>query len=367
MRSLFYYSSIIGLVLCTQQVQGQSNYKESGNHFARYTQTGEIKHLQEAKKFIDATYKTRRDSADTRVNILRSMIYSSMAYADSTRSIKNDQDPIDIANNALARLRPRDMETHEGEVSYVKQNIAAAYIFKANKALDEKKFEEAYDLFLKVKELQPQNEDIIYNLGLLANHTDRQDEAIGYYQQALKQPSTQPIQHLELATIYEGQGQLNDAVRTLEQSRLIFPEDKDILFKLIKMYAQAERFEAIVPIIDEAIKHEPENVELNYLAGFSYENEGNKSLAKQFYEKTVALDNNNYEANLALGLLYLEDYLKNGDNQEAQYNAQNYLLKANEIKPHEVNALKSLALYYETSDNELQLDRVNMLLNRLVN
>lgn len=366
-HSLPYCLLALGLTLCGQYAQGQSNYKEAGNHFARYTQSGELRHLENAKKSIDATYKTRRDSSNARTNVLRAMVYSSMAYADSTRTIKNDKDPIEIASDAVSRLRNRDKESNERELSYVNQNLAAAYIYKANKALDEQQYEEAYDLFLKVKNLQPQNEDIIYNLGLLAKNTDRTEDAIDYYQQVLQQDSPLPNQYFELAGIYEGQGQLTDAVSTLQQGRIIFPEDKELLFQLIKLYVQAGEYAAIVPIIDEAVKHEPENVELNYLAGFSHESEGNTALAKQYYEKTVSLDNNNYEANLALGLLYLDDYLKDANNQEAEYNAQNYLLKANEIKPREVNALKSLALYYEHAEDEIQSDRVNMLLNRLIN
>lgn len=112
---------------------------------------------------------------------------------------------------------------------------------------------------------------------------------------------------------------------------------------------------------------EPENIDLNYLAGYSNETVGNIDIAKRYYGQVLQLDPNNYEANLALGLIFLNSFLQDSDDVEAQYQAQNLLLKANEIRPYDVNALKSLSLYYERSGDLAQLDRVKLLLNQLSN
>ncbi|MCL8001009.1 hypothetical protein M8994_22720, partial [Brucella sp. 21LCYQ03] len=81
------YVLTFGLAIGSLSAFAQSAVKEATNNFALYTQTGELKHLENAKKFIDGVYKTRRDSANVRINITRAMIYSSIAYADSTRKI----------------------------------------------------------------------------------------------------------------------------------------------------------------------------------------------------------------------------------------------------------------------------------------
>ncbi|MFD2744096.1 MULTISPECIES: tetratricopeptide repeat protein [Sphingobacterium] len=356
-----------GLAIGGLSAFAQSAVKEATNNFALYTQTGELKHLESAKKFIDGVYKTRRDSANTRINLTRVMIYSSIAYADSTRKISTEKDPIDITLATLDRLSDREKNTRASEMAYVTQNLAAAYTYKANQALQAQEYDLAYQNFLRVKELQPKNEDIIYNLGLLANQTNRTDEAIQYYEQAITLSSRQPIQYLELAQIYEKKNQHTESRKILEKGSANYPNNKEILFKLIETYSQQGNYGAIVPIAEHALKMEPENVDLNYLVGFSFENAGNIEKAKQYYERTVQLNDNNYEANLALGLLYLQQFMQNQDDHEAQYTAQNYLLKANEIRPHEVNALRSLAMYYENTEDDVQLDRVNLLLNRLQN
>ena len=111
MKALLASLFLVGL---SSTVVAQSNYKESSNSFARYVQTGEIKQLESAKKFIDEAYKTKRDSTSKRNTLLRAMVYSSLAYADSNRTIKTDRDPIDITNQALSKLKNKD--SYEKEI-----------------------------------------------------------------------------------------------------------------------------------------------------------------------------------------------------------------------------------------------------------
>lgn len=357
---------MLAAFFAVSNVFAQSNYREASNNFALYTQTGELKHLQNAQKFIDAGYKTRRDSSNRRMNVLRAMVLSSIAYADSARTIKLNKDAVELTYTTLKRLRPRDRQIYESEIAYIDQNLAAAHIFRANKALEKGEYATAYKEFLQVQQLQAGNEDVQYNLALLAAQSGNVPVAIESYKKVIASDRRTATQFLELSDLYKRSGQDITMLKTLEAGRIAFPESKEILFQLVETYAQNKNYAAIVPIIDEALKYEPENIGLNYLAGYSNEELGHTDKAKGYYEKAIQLDQNNYEANLALGLLYLNEFLRNNNNQEAQYHAQSYLLKANEIKPYAVNALRSLALYYKNTGENIQLDRVNMLLNRLV-
>ncbi|GGH17646.1 hypothetical protein FAZ19_12335 [Sphingobacterium alkalisoli] len=361
------FTASLLFLMITGTVVAQSDYKESSNSFAKYSKTGDLKDLENAKKFIDATYKTRRDSSNKKVNVLRAMIYSSMAYSDSTRKIKNDKDPIEIATSALSKIRPRDLDNFQGEVRYIKQNLAAAYIYKANKSIENQKLEEAYADFLQVQKLGSKGEDVTYNLALLATQTNKIDDAIVYYKKLVDSTDADASKYLELADLYHKKGENQLYLNTLQAARTKFLNNKNVLFQLVEVYAQNKSYAAIVPIIDEAIEFEPENIHLIYLAGFANENERNIEAAKGYYTKVIGLDDGNYDANLALGLIHLNTFLQDKNNLEAQYDAQNYLLKANEIKPYAVNTLRGLALFYEAADDITQLDRVNMLLNQLSN
>lgn len=359
-------ASILFACLSTTVV-AQSNYKESSNSFARYTQSGEVKDLENAKKFIDAAYKTRRDSSSSKNNILRAMVYSSLAYADSTRKVKTDKDPIEISLDAVKLLRKRDLENYSNELNYVNQNLVAAYIYKANKHIEKKEFEQAYNSFLKVEQMGSQSIDVLRNLAFLSAQSGKNTEAIHYYKKLIEATEVDPVTYISLAKLYKNNENVSEYQNTLKIARQKFPDDKAILFLLVEAYAENKSYQAVTPIIAEAIKHEPENVELYYLAGYSNENVGNIAEAKKYYQKVLELEDDNYDANLALGLIHLNDFLKDNNNFEAQYSAQDYLLKANGIKPYAVNALKGLALFYETADDQEQLDRVNTLLTQLSN
>lgn len=348
---------------------GQSAYKEASNAFALYTQTGQIKNLDNAMKQLGNIYKTKRDSSKTKVNVLRAMVLSSIAYADSSRTIKTNinKDPIDLTIQTLDLISSKDKEGYPGELDYVKQNLAAALITRANKSLKDNKFDAAYQDFTKVNELNAKSEDVTYNLALLASKTGKLKESVNFYKSIIESDKATANQYIELANLYDKQGEKQLALSTLETARTKFQDDKAVLFLLIDKYSKNKAYDAIVPLIGSALKYEPENVELNYLAGYANENANQIPVAKTYYEKVLELEANNFEANLALGLIYLKDYLADSENQEAQYHAQSFLLKANEIKPYEINALKSLAMYYEKANDATQLDRVNMLLNQLSN
>lgn len=346
---------------------GQSNYKEGSNSLARYMQSNHVKDLEAAKKFTDAGYKTRRDSSSTRNNVLRAMIYSSLAYADSTRKIKSDKDHILVAKDAVTKLRPKDKESYSNELNYVTQNLTAAYIYKANQELAAQKFEDAYQSYLEINKLGTNTPAVIYNLAQLASRAGKLDEAITYQKQIVADTDVNAEQYLELADLYKRKNDMQAYLSTLETARSKYLDNKQILFQLIEIYGENKSYAAIVPIVDQALQMEPENTSLLYLAGYANENEGNTGRAKTYYQRLNEIDNNNYSANLALGLIFLNDFLKDSDDMESQYNAHNYLLRANEIKPHDISALKGLAMFYKTAGDDSQLDRVNFLLNQISN
>jgi len=353
------------LLSATVAVFGQSNYREGSNAFARYTQSGELKHLETAKKHIDAIYKTKRELSNVRINILRAMVYGAMAFSDSARTIKNAHDPIDVAYVALRRIPRRELMQHASEVKYVKQNLAYAHIFKAKKALEAQEYGEAYGHYLKVRDLAQGNYNVDYNLAVLAGETEKYDEAVRYYNRLLDRGDAPATHYLELAEIHRKRGDKKTALQVLQAAKRKFPEDKAVLMELVQEYARADDLRSIAAIVDQALRFDPENAELSYLAGYAKESTGNIAAAKKHYRRVLQLDGNNYEANLALGLIYLDDFLKDADNAEARYEAQNLLLKANEIRPYEVNALVSLELYYEKDGDAAQLDRVRLLLGRI--
>ncbi|WP_143053861.1 tetratricopeptide repeat protein [Parapedobacter koreensis] len=346
----------------------QSNLKEGNNNFALYTKSKDFKYLEAARKFADDAFKTKRDSVSFRNILLRGLVYSTLAVVDSNRTQKYTADPIDVAAAALRRLTNNKQQgyDHGPEINYIRRSVANAYLIKANRAVTAANYEEAFLQYRKVDSISGSAIDVKHNLAVLGTKIGGVDDAIQRYQTFISQRETSsPAYILELTALYKKKGSNKDVLNTLLTGREQFPEDKEILFALINTYVANEAYSAIVPIVDEAIAHEPENVNLNYIAGYANEMEGNYANAKKHYEKVISLDNNNFDGNLELGLLYLKEYVANPADEEKQSKAQEYLLRANQIKPSEVNTLKSLAVLYDQSGDIIQLERVNNILNQL--
>ncbi|WP_293886442.1 MULTISPECIES: tetratricopeptide repeat protein [unclassified Sphingobacterium] len=347
-------------------VVAQSNLKEGSNSFALYTKTGEFKNLENARKFADAAFQSRKDSASVNNNLLRALVYSSLAVADSTRKQQYKMDPIDISIKSLKLLdQKKARRNFPAEMDYIRQNLAGAISYQAGIALKDGKFDKAYKAYLRIDSLGFKNNDLKYNLAVLSGKNKDYMNSIKYYNELIKSEQPKPNYFLELAHIYSLGGTKQDVLNVLEKGHVAFPENKQILFRLIDVYSANHSYDAILNVIADAIRLEPENVELNYIAGYSYENANDIKKAKEYYNNVLRLDPNNYESNLALGLINLETLLKEPTNQDIQELTIEYLLKANEIKPYDVNALKALAKYYTLIDDASQLDRVNLLLNQL--
>lgn len=344
----------------------QSNLKEGNNNFARYTKSGDIKDLLEARKFADLAYKEKRDSASYNNTLLRGLVYSSLAVADSSKSQTYVKDPIDEAEFMLSRLNDEQLNyENEAQITYLKKRLANAYLIRANRALINNSYEDAYKLFTKV-DLYSNDDSVKHNLAFISEQLDRKDEAIKFYSDFIKDKSTaKPNYILTLAKLYLNNGDNNAAQNVLLKGRGFFPTNKDILFALLNLYAGNGAYDAIVPLADEALALEPGSVNLNYLLGFAYEVTGDREKAEHFFKRTLELDPDDYNSNYELGLLYLRDFVKDTSNLEKQYTAQEYLLKANEINPNAVNALKSLAVLFDKSGNSVQLERVNNQLNQI--
>jgi len=361
--------SIVFLFGALNILSAQSLTKEAMNNFALYTSKNDFASLEKARKGIDDVYKTRKDSFSYKNNLIRSLVYSSLAYSDSTRKLKYVKDPIDEALFSLNRLRsPKLNDEHQPEISYAKKQISKAWINKANHAALAYNYQEAYNTYLSVDSLDSDNHLVTYNLAVLSEKLGNYNQAISYYEKLIDDKQhTQPDFYLALSNLYDQQRNSNKSLEVLQKGRKMFPGNRDILFKEINIYAENNAYSSLEGVIEDALKFDPDDVNLNYLAGFSFEATGKKNKAEQFYKKVISLDQNSYEGHYSLGILYLDLYLNTENKQENRLQlAKKHLLKAGEINPNSVNVLKSLAVLYNQSGNMLELERVNNKLKQFI-
>lgn len=354
------------LFVCQGAVYAQSDEKEGSNNFAMYTKSGDFALLEKARKFSDNAYKDHRDSIAYKNNLLRALVYSSLAVADSNRKLKYTKDPIDEAKYALSKLNDDQLNyENEAQIVYIYRKLSNAYLILGKRALNNNKLEDAFKNFKEVDTFDKSGINVKHNLSVLSSRLDKPQEAVNYYEEYLKTLNKiQPDNFLILADLYSKAGNPNKQLSTLLDGLDAFPKNKDILFQAINIYADNGSYDAVIPLINLAHELDPENIKLNYLAGYAYEITGNRKLAAQYYETVIKLDDNNYNGNYELGLLFLREYMNDTTKEESYQLAEKYLLKANEIDPNSVNALKSLAVLYEKSADTIQYERVKNQLNQ---
>ncbi len=343
----------------------QSNLKEGSNSFALFTKSGDFKNLEAARKFSDDAYKTPKDSVSYKNNLLRSLVYSSLAVADSNRKLKYSRDPIDESKLALDKLKDKNLNfENENQILYIRRKIAHAYQINATRAMNNNDYQAAFDNFVQVDVFSNNEINVKNNLAALSERLGKKELAIKYYKDYLdSQSQIKPEYFLTMSRLYSEAGNDTEAINSLLSGLDIYPNNKDILFQVINTYSNKGVYDAVVPLIDEAISLDPKNLELNYLAGYANEVSGSKKMAEHYYKNVIALDKNNYNGNFELGLFYLKYYL-NDSKPENKELALTYLLKANEINPSAVNALKALAILFRKAGDTFQYERVQNQLNK---
>lgn len=339
--------------------------KDAMNSFVKYNGSKDIKDLEAARKLIDNGFKTRSDSNTFKNNLIRSLVYSELAHADSNLRLKYPKDPVDIALYSLNYvISSKSASEAVEEIGYINSKLKHTYLYRANTSFRERRFNEALKYFTILDSLEQDNYSITHNLALLHQELGNYERSAFYYSKLILQ-KPKPEYSLVLANLYESMGDENSAIKTLKSGSDAFPDNRDLVFKLINILANRNDYVEIAKFTERALKLDEFNINLNYLAGFANEMTGSILKAEEYYKAVLNINPNNYEGNYALGLLYLNLYLKDTDKTSMMYISKYYLSKANEIDPNELKSLTSLSILYKHAGDKNELQKINNRINQL--
>lgn len=352
------------LISLHPDLYAQTYSKDALNTFAMFNKTGDIKLLEQSRKQIDESFKSAKDSASYKSNLVRAMIYSSLAAVDSNLSLNYKTDPMAEALWSLSQLNHHKVIEDSAKIIYIKNQLAVSGLFRARRALENYAYDKAIKAYELIDSLQGENAGVWHNLAVLYDKTGDKERAIEYYNRALK-VRPRPEYYLTLAGLYEERRDESRFVETLRQGREDYPDNRDLINREINYYAEKEDYLKVIELLPAALELEQYNLNLNYLAGFSYQATGKFAQAEEYYEKVLNIDQNNYDGNYALGLLYLHAFLKAPGQRNLMYLSRQFLTKAHEIDPNQIKTLQALALLYKQSGDDAQLQKVNIKINQL--
>jgi len=365
MKGIFIFL-FVNMLLFIAFVQAQTLVtKDAMNSFAKYSALKNIKDLESARKFIDDAYKTRSDTNSFKANLIRGLVYSTLARADSNLKFNYSKDPVLDALYSLKRIQEsKYSEDALQEIVYINGQLNHTYLYRANTLFRERKFSDALEYFTKLDSVKHTNFALTHNLALLHQELGNYEKSIIYFEKLIDEKPT-PEYFLVLSNMYESLSDENKMLRILKNGSSQFPFNRDLIFKLINILVNRNDYIEIAKYTEEALKLDEFNINLNYLAGFSNEMIGNNIKAEEYYKDVLNINPNNYDGNYALGLLYLNLYLKDTGKENLMYVSKYYLSKANEIDPNELKSLTSLSVLYKyTGDNE-ELQKINNRINQL--
>jgi len=203
-----------------------------------------------------------------------------------------------------------------------------------------------------------------YNAGLAAANAGNHQEAIKYFEKCAEMEYLGVSPYFQISQTYLEMGDTVKAESLLTSLPDKFPGNKNVTLQLIDLYIKAGKN-------DEALKHlaiakadDPTNYSLHFAEGIIYLNQNKFDEAIADLTKSVELKSDLYDSQYGIGAAYINKasdmFVKANDIMDVnKYNAAieeamkvfakalPYMEKANELKPNDVYAMRSLKeLYY---------------------
>jgi len=401
--------------LAQAQEDGAKLAKSAGKALTSYNidRANNAAKLNEAKQKISEALKTPEAQAIASAWITKGDIYSTVVERDmALRQIKPES-PLTGDNDALEAFDAYQKGYELAEKKYEKSDalkgiitVQAGLINIGVAKYEAKEYEKAYlssAAALKSHELltaasekslfadESQVEDQKYFTGLAALLAGRNADAIPYFEEMVKKGTTKGEVYESLYTAKIAINDTEGAKAILAEGRKKFPDNSGLLFAEINIYMKEGKLDELTDGLKQAIKQEPDNMNLYINLGNVYDNLQQRELkakndakateyfeeAKKNYLLATEKDVENTDAHYMLGALYynkaaaVNQEMATLDNSQAalkRYKTLNeqmlalfdqalpHFQKAESLNPNDLNTLLALNEIYARKEDDLSLE-----------
>lgn len=341
------------------------------NNLAYYKQHSELKYLANAKKSVDSLIKTRSDSSNLGKNIYKAIVYSSIAYIDSTNKLSKPANFFEQTVALVNRLgENKKIYKYQTELDFSKRCLANVFIRNGFDQIRHLDFGSAVESFQNAQAYAPNFGQINAYIAYANTRAGRLPEAVKYYNTLLTADSVRTEYVIAASNIYKTMGDTSKALDVLQKGRRFLPADKSLLLEEANIYNNKKDYRALEPMLKTLIDAYANDAEVSFIAANCYDHLSQYDRAESLYLRSIELNSAAYDPVYNLGLLYLKRSATNKNEADAQKNrlvAAQWLQKAYEMAPKNVNTLKLLQLIYAKNGNEDQLNYINYKLQQLTN
>jgi len=176
----------------------------------------------------------------------------------------------------------------------------------------------------------------LFTYGVAFSRAGYYDEAIGWFQQVIRQNPKYAAAYYNLGTLYLNKGLLPEAVEHLRRATALSPGDASAWNNLGMATAQAGRSEDAIKYFQEALRQNPHHIIALENLGKLYHDSGRFEDAQKIFARALEIEPDSPDANYHLGMLYAQ----HGDAERAR----SLLEKAIQLRPVYPEALNNLGV-----------------------
>ena len=292
-------------------------------------------------------------------------------------ALKNDSSLLKAARGYRMALSTEDKKF--GDAKLAKDNLynVGAHLQNQGSVLyNAGGYEKAYDYFMKVIEIKNFLDSIGYEKKLddqynkfyaavSMYHLGKEEESKAILQELMDKQYDNAAVYQILAGFYSKEENYAKAHEILRKGLERYPKNVGLIIDEINLYIAQKNSEEAIPLMEQAVRLDSQNVQLLFAIGDAYGENGNKVKAEEYYRKAIQIDPKFYNAYNNLGALFynegievhkeLSDNMKLSDKEykaltekrnELYKKSLPYFEKAHELNPDNVQVLRALKEVY---------------------
>lgn len=342
--------------------------------------------LDKAKEAIDPAIEDAKTMSEAKTWFYYGNIYLSIQLTDEEQYMNLDPNPLDKAYDAY--LKSLDLDEREQYTKDVKDRIqvcAEQYFNMGVNAYNDQTYIKAAEAFAKSAEVKQTlgvvDSSAIFYAAQSAYFGEAFKEAEAYFKSLIEMKYLEPSIFRMLSDVYKQQGDTVKAIKTINEGRLIYPSDYNLIVDAANIYLATGQNQEALDVLNLAIEQDATNATLFFAAGTIYDKMKMIDEAAEMYKGAIEVDPEYFDANYNLGALYYNEAaekiteagnlpLNESEKYDAYMNegkkmmekALPYLEKADAIQPADAITLQTLKEIYTRLN---MLDKVKGINERL--
>ena len=256
--------------------------------------------MKSAKESMDKAILHEKTKADPELWEMRALLYSEMAYNDSTSASAKY---LTEAQTSLVKSKELDPDADNKEnVKKAKLTLYHTQLLRGKKLFDAKDYAAAYTEFNKGLEFLPGDTLSNYYAGVSAQNTKNYKAAIKNYTNLLNTNFTYlPDVYTNLAEAYAGDKDTTAAIKVLSEGFSKFPKSSQLVTREIELSINSGKYKEVISKIEAQMQSEPGNKNYPFYLGIAYNALNNAAKAEDAYKKAIAIDPTFVNAYINLG------------------------------------------------------------------